>query len=348
VREVVVVEYRQLGRAGLRVSVIALGGNTFGKWADAESTAEIVSRAIAAGINLVDTADLYNGGHSEALIGRALRGRRDQMLIATKVGMPFGAGPNDWGAARKRVVEGCEASLRRLQTTFLDLYLIHKWDPMTPLDETLGALDDLVRAGKVRYVGCSNYAAWQVVRALWVSDRQRFQSYVAVQPQYNLLDRAVERELLPCCLQLGLGVMAYYPLAAGILTGKYRPGEPWPEGTRAHNNPRFAPWLAAEKLRLVQRLDTWARGRDHTVTELALAWLASQPGISTVVVGVSTAAQLDTNARAADWRLTPGELAEVDAILTDRAPTDRDPTDHEPTNCEPMHCEPSMTVQKES
>lgn len=308
-------EYRQLGRSGLRVSIIGLGGNTFGRYADASRTAAIVSRALDLGVNLIDTADIYSSGQSEELIGQALQGRRHQVLIATKVDMRAGEGPNDAGSSRKRIVEGCEASLRRLRIDVIDLYQIHEFDPYTPLEETLEALDDLVRSGKVRYIGCSNYAAWQVTRALWVSDRERLARFVSVQPEYNLLQRDVERELAPCCLELGLGIIPYFPLAAGVLTGKYRPGEPPPPGTRGHNNPRFAPRLKTETLEAVQRLDAWARERDHTVSELALAWLLAQPAVSTVIPSATRPEQVEANARAAEWHLTPEDLLKVDEVL---------------------------------
>lgn len=308
-------DYRQLGSSGLRVSVIGLGSNTFGRYADAERTAAIVHRALDLGVNLIDTADIYANGQSEELLGRAIRGHRDRALIATKVGMAFGDGPNDSGSSRKRVIEGCEASLRRLGIDTIDLYQIHEFDPRTPLVETLAALDDLVRAGKVRYIGCSNYAAWQVTRALWISEREHLARFVSVQPEYNLLKRGVERELVPCCLEFGLGVIPYFPLEAGVLTGKYRPGEPPPEGTRGHNNPRFEPRLRPETLEAVQRLDVWARERGHTVTDLALAWLAAQPAVSTVIPSATRPEQVEANVRAAEWHLAPEELAAVDALL---------------------------------
>jgi 1-deoxyxylulose-5-phosphate synthase len=308
-------EYRQLGRSGLRVSLMTLGGNTFGKWANESETDEIIGRALEVGVNLVDTADLYNNGRSEELIGRALKRRRDEMMIATKVGMPFGQGPNSWGSSRKRIIEGCHASLRRLDTDYIDLFLIHKWDPQTPLEEVLGALDDLVRAGKARYIGCSNYDAWQVASAVWASEQRHLQRYIAVQQQYNLLDRSIERELMPCAIHYGVGIMAYYPLAAGILTGKYPPGKPWPKGTRADGNPRYTPWLTTSMLELVQRLDQWAHEQGHAVGELALAWLVAQPGVSTVVVGASRAEQVELNARGCDWRLSDEQCAAIARML---------------------------------
>ncbi len=309
-------EYRRLGSSGLKVSVIGLGGNTFGRYADEAGTVSILRRAIDVGINLVDTANIYNTGVSEEFIGKALKGRRDDLLIATKVGMTMGDGPNERGSSRKHVIESCHASLRRLQTDYVDLFQIHAFDSETPLEETLSALDDLVRAGKVRYIGCSNYDAWRVVQALWVSDHAHFARFVSVQPEYNLLERDVERELVPACLEFGLGIIPYFPLAAGVLTGKYKPGEAAPEGTRGHNNPRFEPRLKRETLEAVQRLDGWARERGHTVSELALAWLAARPGVSTVIAGTTRPEQVEANARAADWKLTTEDMAQVDAILS--------------------------------
>ena len=308
-------EYRQLGRSGLRVSVIGLGGNTFGRYADEQQTAQIIHQALDLSINLVDTADVYNSGASEELVGKAVRGRRDEVLLATKVGIRNGDGPNDGGSSRKHVIEGCHASLRRLNVETIDLYQIHRFDPQTPLLETLGALDDLVRAGKVRYIGCSNYAAWQVTQSLWISDRERLARFVSVQPEYNLLKRTIEDGLVPCCQEFGLGIIPYYPLAAGILTGKYQPGQPPPAGTRGHNNPNFAPRLKPETLQAVQRLDAWAHERNHTVGELALAWLAARPGVSTIIAGTTRPEQVVANARAAEWHLTSADLTAIDEIL---------------------------------
>ena len=308
-------EYRQLGRSGLHVSVIGLGGNTFGRYADEAQTARIVHQALDLGINLFDTANVYGTGLSEELLGKALRERRDEALIATKAGMRMGDRPNEHGSSRKHVIESCHASLRRLGVETIDLFQIHSFDPTTPLEETLGALDDLVRAGKVRYIGCSNYDAWRVVQALWISDREHYARFVSVQPEYNLLERDVERELVPACLEFGLGIIPYYPLAAGVLTGKYKPGKPPPEGTRGYNNPRFEPRLRHEALEAVQRLDGWAHERRHSVGELALAWLAARPGVSTIIAGTTRSEQVSANAQAAEWHLTDDDLHAVDAIL---------------------------------
>lgn len=310
-------EYRQLGKSGLRVSVIGLGGNTFGRYADEQQTAAIVRQALESGINMIDTADIYGNGVSEELLGKAIQGHRDDLVIATKVGMRMGDGPNEAGSSRHHILAGCEASLRRLQIETIDLYQIHEFDSHTPLEETLGALDDLVRAGKVRYIGCSNYDAWRIVQSLWVSDRHHLARFVSVQPEYNLLKRSIEREIVPVCQEFGLGIIPYFPLDAGVLTGKYRPGEAVPTGTRGYENPRFAPRLHQPTLEAVQRLDAWAKDSGHTVAELALAWLAARPAVSTIIAGTTRPEQVATNARAADWKLTAADLAEVERLLAD-------------------------------
>ena len=227
----------------------------------------------------------------------------------------MGERPNEHGASRKHVIESCHASLRRLNVETIDLFQIHAFDPQTPQEETLGALDDLVRAGKVRYIGCSNYDAWRVVQAVYVSERDHLNRFVSAQPEYNLLERDVERELIPACLEFGVGVIPFFPLAAGVLTGKYKPGEPPPEGTRGHNNPRFASRLQPETLEAVQRLDAWARERDHTVGELALAWLVARPAVATVIAGTTRPEQVAANARAAEWRLTDEDMQTIDGLL---------------------------------
>ena len=308
-------EHRHLGRSGLRVSVIGLGGNTFGRYADEEQTARIVHQALDLGVNFLDTADVYNAGKSEEFIGKALRGRREEALIATKAGFATGDNPNQRGSSRKHLLESCDASLRRLSVDTIDLYQIHAFDSETPLEETLGALDDLVHSGKVRYIGCSNYNAWRVVQSLWLSDRKRLTSYISVQPEYNLLERGIERALVPACLEFGLGIIPYSPLAGGVLTGKYTPGEPAPEGTRGYNNPRFESRLQRATLEAVQRLDAWARQRGHTVSELALAWLVARPGVSTVIAGATRPEQVVTNVRAAEWQLSQEDMQEIDRLL---------------------------------
>jgi aryl-alcohol dehydrogenase-like predicted oxidoreductase len=308
-------EYRRLGASGLRVSVIGLGGNTFGRYTDAAGTERIVSAALEAGVNFFDTADIYNAGASEEHLGQALAGRRDQAIIATKAGMRMGDGPNDAGASRQHLLAIVEASLRRLRTDYIDLFQIHRDDRDTPLEETLATLDGLVSEGKIRYAGCSNYDAWRMTRALWISDRRGWTSFISAQPEYNLLNREIERELIPACLELGVGVIPYSPLAGGVLTGKYSAGQPAPEGTRGYNNPRFVERLRPETFEAVARLERLAQARGHTVGELALAWLVARPTVATVIAGVTSPAQVAANVAAANWRLSEVELAEIETAL---------------------------------
>lgn len=312
-------EYRRLGSSGLRVSVIGLGGNTFGRYADERQTAECVAAALDAGVNLFDTANMYNAGRSEQYLGKALKGRREHALIATKVGMSMGDGPNDTGSSRKHVIDSAHASMRRLGVDYIDLLQIHTFDPNTPLEETLDALNDLVRSGEVRYIGCSNYDGWQLTHALWISDKRGWAPFVSVQPEYNMLTREVERELIPACQEFGVGLIPYFPLAAGVLTGKYKAGQPAPENTRGHNNPNFAHRLKTESLETAQRLDVWSHERGHTVAELALAWLAAQPTVSTIIAGVRSPEQVRANVKAGEWKLTADDLTSIEGLLSMRS-----------------------------
>ena len=296
-------QYRCLGRTGLRVSVYGLGTNAFGGRADEATSVRIIHHALDHGVNLIDTANIYTGGESERIIGKAIRDRRHQVILATKCGMRTGDGPNDRGSSRWHIMRELEGSLRRLGTDYVDLYQIHEFDPDTPLEETLRALDDLVRQGKVRYVGCSNYAAWQLCKALWVSDRLGLVRYESVQPPYSPLDRRIERELVPLCLDQGVGILTYYPLAGGILTGKYRPGEAPPPGSRAVTQPRFAERLSDRNLRLAEALAGLAREVGVTVAQLALAWAMHRPGITSVLVGATRVEQQEENLRAVDVAL---------------------------------------------
>ncbi len=308
-------EYRQLGRSGLKVSAIGLGGNTFGNGADEAQTARIIHHALDVGVNFIDTADVYSRGVSEQYVGKALAGRRREAIIATKVRGQMGDLPNDVGLSRKHIMDGIEASLRRLATDYVDLYQVHSVDQTTPIFETLAALDDLVHQGKVRYIGCSNFMAWQICEALWAADRKNVTPFVSVQPRYNVLDRAIERELVPFCRQYGIGIIPYSPLAGGILTGKYRPGEPPPPDTRAGRNPRLQQQLNDSMLGNVNALGKWARDQGHTVGELALAWLLSRPEVSTIIAGATKPEQVDENAKAVEWRLSEDDLRQVDEAL---------------------------------
>lgn len=295
--------YRKLGRSGLSVSAYGLGTNAFGGRADEETSIAIIHHALDHGVNLIDTANVYTNSNSERIIGKALRGRRDQAVVATKCALKVGDGPNDEGASRTHIMREIDRSLARLATDYVDLYQIHTWDERTPLEETMRALDDLVRAGKVRYVGCSNYAAWQVTRALWVSDRGGFVHYDSVQPAYSPGDRRIEAELVPCCLAEGLGLLVYFPLAGGVLTGKYKPGTPPPQGSRAVTQPQFAQRLTERNLRLAQDMTGLASEIGATISQLTLAWVMSRPGITSALVGATKVAQQEENLKAVDLKV---------------------------------------------
>jgi aryl-alcohol dehydrogenase-like predicted oxidoreductase len=305
------VEKRKIG--SLEVSLAGLGCNNFGWRIDADGTAAVVSAAIEAGINFFDTADVYGAGQSEEYLGRALKGRRDKVLIATKFGMKMGEGKE--GAKPGYIRQAAEDSLRRLGTDHIDLYQIHKADTSTPISETLAALDELVKAGKVREIGCSNFSAEQLREAAQATKAARF---VSVQNNYSLLHREPEAEVLPECQRLGMAFLPYFPLANGLLTGKYRKGQPFPKSSRAEDG--FGPKVFTdENLALADNLRRIAESRGHTLLELAMAWLASKSVIASVIAGAKTAEQVKANASAVAWRLTEADIAAVDGILTSKA-----------------------------
>ena len=309
-------EYRNLGNSGLQVSAVGLGTNNFGMRIDEAQSAAVVHKALELGVNFFDTADVYGGrGKSEEFLGKALAGKRRDAIIATKFASPMGDGRGWSGASRGYIMHAVEASLRRLGTDYIDLYQVHFPDPNTPVEETLRALDDLVRAGKVRYIGCSNFSGWMVADAAWIARTQHLTPFVSAQNQYNLLDRRIERELVPACRKFGLGVLPYFPLASGFLTGKYRRGEPPPEGTRlALWGPRGQQLLSDQNFDTLERLQAFASERGRSMLDLAVGWLASQPFVSSVIAGATKPEQLEANVKAGEWRLTPDELAEVDKL----------------------------------
>jgi aryl-alcohol dehydrogenase-like predicted oxidoreductase len=319
------VDYRQLGRSGLRVSALSLGTMTFGGRGgfaqvgstDAAGAARQIDMCLDAGVNLIDTADVYSGGLSEEIVGEVLdqAARRDRLLLATKARMSMGDGPNDAGLSRHHLIRACEASLRRLRADHIDLYQVHEWDGQTPLEETLDALDTLVRAGKVRYVGCSNYAAWQLMKALGLSDRLRLQRFVSQQIHYTLQAREAEYELVPAGLDQGVGILVWSPLAGGLLSGKYRRGAQGPEGARQLTDWNEPPVPDPEKLYdIVDALVEIADGRGVSAAQVALAWLLGRPGVSSVVVGARTDEQLADNLRAAALELSDAERARLDDV----------------------------------
>ncbi len=305
-------DYRQLGRSGLRVSSLTLGTMTFGgggKFAnvgttDADGAKRQIDMCLDVGINLIDTADVYSDGASEEILGQALAGRRDRVLVATKARMPMGDGPNDAGLSRHHLIRACEASLRRLGTDHIDLFQVHEWDGVTPMEETLGALDDLVRAGKVRYVGCSNFSGWQMSKALGVSDRLGLERYVSQQIYYSLQSRDAEYEIVPACLDQGVGILVWSPLAGGLLSGKYRRGRQGPEGARHLTDWNEPPVRDEEQTYDVIEAAVEI-GEDHGVSaaQVALAWLLGRPGVSSLVIGARTEEQLADNLAAAELEL---------------------------------------------
>ena len=311
--------YRPLGRSGLTVSVVGLGCNNLGRSLDVAGTRKVLDAALDAGITLLDIADIYGGhpGQSEEILGEVLEGRRDEVVLATKFGMDMrGANGPDWGArgSRRYVRTAVEASLRRLRTDHLDLYQYHVPDRVTPVEETLAALDELVRAGKVRYVGSSNFAGWQVAQADHVAASLGAERFVSAQNEYNLLDRGVEAELVPACSAYGVGLLPFFPLANGLLTGKYRRGEEPPAGTRIADRKRelydAAPWDVLE------RLAAYAGERGLTMVDVAVGGLAAQPAVASVIAGATSPEQVRANAAAGDWQPTPEDLAALTAALT--------------------------------
>jgi len=310
------VEYRNLGDSGLKISLAGLGCNNFGMRCDTEQTRAVVHRALDEGVTFFDTADIYgNRGGSEELLGKALGKRRREVVVASKFGMPMGAGPYERGASRRYVMAAAEASLRRLDTDYLDLYQLHQPDPDTPQEETLAALDHLVRAGKVRYLGNSNFSGWQVADADWISRTRSLARYVSAQNQYNLLDRRIERDLVPACQKFGLGMLPYFPLASGFLTGKYRRGAEPPKGTRlAVMQPMAKQVMTEQNFATLERLEEFARAGGHTLVELATSWLACQPVVSSVISGATRPEQVTENVKACGWKLTDAELKEVDTM----------------------------------
>jgi len=314
------VEYRQLGNSGVRVSAVGLGGNTFGNACDVPQTAAVIHRAIDLGINHVDTADVYSNGRSEDYVGKALVGRRHDVVLATKVGNTMGDGPNNSGLSYRRVLASCEGSLKRLGTDYIDLYYLHRPDPNTPLAETLRALDDLVRAGKIRYGALSNYAAWQMTEALWITDRRGYLPPAVVQSQFSLLNRGLESEVVPFCKAFGVGIVPYSPLAGGLLTGKYRKDKEIQPGVRGYNNTGFARQLTDRNFDLVVDLEGFARDHGHTVGELAIAWLLANSSVCSVIAGATSPEQVEANAAAASWVLTAAELKTIDGILSESLP----------------------------
>ena len=322
-------EYRRLGNSGLQVSVIGLGTNNFGPRMDYPTAERVLRQAVDAGINFIETSNTYGEGQAETFIGKALRGNRTQVLVATKVASNIGDGPNMHGASRKHIMDQVDLSLQRLQTDYLDLYQIHYYDSFTPMEETLRTMDTLVQQGKVRYIGCSNFAAWQVADAMGVARALGVEPLISVEPEYSMLKRAIEKELLPCCKRYNLGILPYFPLASGFLTGKYKRGQQAAAGTRfSVQKQRAETILTPENFDVLEKLEAFAAARSHPLVELAFAWLLAHPQVSSVIAGATTPEQITANAKAADWHLSAAEMQDLDGILQALAHTWDTPTAH--------------------
>lgn len=308
-------EQRALGKSGLTVSAIGLGGNTFGTTVDGDEAIGTIQTAIDQGITFIDTADVYSQGRSEELVGQAISGQREAVVVATKCGIPLERGPFAGGLSRRWIIQAAEDSLRRLKTDYIDLFYAHRPDPSTPIEETLRAMDDLVTSGKVRYIGCSNFKAWEVAHGLGVSRDLGLNQWIAAQNRWNLLDGLDSPELEQAGETLGVGIVPYTPLASGILTGKYAKDAEPAAGTRIGDMPRMRERLTDAKLAGVERVRVWAEERGHTPAEAAIAWLLAHPVVSSVIAGARTPEQVTANIAAASWVMTPEERDELTALI---------------------------------
>ncbi len=322
-------QYRRLGHSGLQVSVIGLGTNNFGPRIDYPASERVLRQAVDEGINFIETSNTYGEGEAERFIGRALHRQRQQVLVATKVASNMGDGPNTHGGSRKHILEQVDLSLQRLQTDYIDLYQIHYYDPFTPLEETLRTMHWLVQQGKVRYIGCSNFAAWQVAEAMGITTALGLEPLISVEPEYSMLKRAIEKELIPCCTRYNVGILPYFPLASGFLTGKYRRDQQAASGTRfAVQTRRAETILTPENFDVLEKLEAFAAARSRPLVELAFAWLLAHPQVSSVIAGATTPEQISANVKAVDWYLSAAEMVELDGMLQALAHTWHIPTTH--------------------
>lgn len=318
-------EYRKLGGTGLRISAISLGtGGQWGGRVKEPEAKQIVAAALDGGINYIDTANIYGSWWdgkplSEEILGKALVGIREDILLGSKGCQKLGEGQNDWGASRYNLMRALEGSLRRLKTDHLDLYQIHVFDPETPMEETMRTLEDMVSSGKVRYIGASQYHSWQICRCNDISERYGWPRFVTTQAHYNLLEREAERELLPFCREMNVGLFPYFVLANGLLAGRYKQGAPPPADSRAVEFERTRKYLdkyaTPENYLIIDRLTAFAAERGHTLADLAIAWMLGEPAVATVLAGASSSEQMAENAKSADWKLTGSELAEIRSVL---------------------------------
>jgi aryl-alcohol dehydrogenase-like predicted oxidoreductase len=309
-------EYRQLGHSGVRVSVVGVGANRFGSEDVPQAEVnKIIDAALENGVNFIDSANVYNDGRSEETLGHALKGRMDRVVLATKFNFPRKTSANSWGASRYQMMQAVEDSLRRLQTDCIGLYYCHRWDDTTPIEETLRGLDDLIRMGKICYIGASAYASWQLAHANLLAELKGWTRFVVLQSEYNMLKREVEREVLPYCRAHQVGFVPYYPLAGGFLTGKYEIGKPPPRGSRGESVKNVQELMTEKNFHIVNQLSTWAKNHGRTVNELAQAWLLAQPSVCSVITGAKKVEQVISNLKAADWHLRAEQIKEIGMIL---------------------------------
>jgi aryl-alcohol dehydrogenase-like predicted oxidoreductase len=307
-------QYRRVGKSGLTVPAMGIGCFAFGSFVDTDGVQAVVDCALDLGANYFDTANSYGIGKSEAALGTALVGKRARALIATKFGNRVGEGENEMGTSRAHIVEACEASLRRLKTDYIDLYQIHWPDRLTPMEETLRALDDLVRAGKVRYLGVANFFEWEICEAHWIAEKYGLTPFVSAQDFYNLLYRDIERRMEPFCVKYGIGMNSYFPLAGGLLSGVYRRDQAVPGGTRAASNPNYAAWNSKRNWDVQEALRQFAELRGWTLPQMSLAWLLSRPAMSTIIAGADKPEHISANIKALDIRFTAEDLTEIDRL----------------------------------
>lgn len=310
-------EQRNLGNSGLLVSVVGIGCNNFGGRTDAETSAQVIHKALDMGVTLFDTSDTYgNRGGSETILGNVLGSHRQNIVLASKFGWAMDDIGQKKGASRRYILKAVHDSLKRLKTDYLDLYQLHRPDPLTPIEETLRTLNDLIRMGMVRYIGCSNLPAWQVADAYWTAKSLGLEGFVSSQDEYNLLNREVERELIPALKHFGMGLLPYFPLASGMLTGKYRRDQALPEGARLTKSQALADQFFTDKnWEIVDRLQNYADAKGRSMLELAMGWMASQPQVASVIAGATKPEQVESNVKAVNWRLSAQELAEVAQLL---------------------------------
>lgn len=308
--------YRNLGKSGVKVSTIGLGTNRFGApHVDQSTVNAMIDAAIELGINHLDTADVYQEGRSEIMLGNALKGKWDKFFLATKFWYPTGEGPNGGGTSRYHILNAIEASLRRLQHDHIDLYYVHRWDAGTPIEETLSTLNDMVHNGKVRYVACSNFAAWQLAHANLLAEMHNWEPFIATQSHYHMLERDVEKELIPLCQAINVAIIPYFPLAGGFLTGKYQQDQPIPAGSRGESNEYVRQYLTPARYAILAKLGTWAQDHGHGMNELAIAWLLAQPQVASVISGATRVEQIYANVKADEWQLSESEEREVRVLL---------------------------------